>query len=178
MKVIIQNVKTRNIDDLLKQIPNAVVHIDKFKDPNKAFVDSLKLHNGEDVLKLEDDIELTSNFMYKVLAARSVYPDRVINFFTLKKTNEIKEMAGRTFCSGCCFYIPNRLMDPFFKFYNKGWKREKEHPTGFDLMFADFLTSIKEKYILWDPSLVQHKQVVSSINKRRSKYRQAKNFKK
>ena len=176
MKVIIQKVEARNIDNILEQIPDAIVHTDYTGNATLGFIDSLKLGTGSDILKLEDDIELCDDFVNKVQKTISEYPNRVISFFTLKKINKTKELSGRTFCSSCAMFIPDRFAKGIIEFHKKGWNKIDIHPTGYDLMFGDYLTSINEKYILTNPSLVQHKQIVSVINSRRSKYRQAKNF--
>jgi hypothetical protein len=178
MKTIIQKVESRNIDNILEQIPNAIVHTDKTGNATLGFIHSLELGGDSDVLKLEDDIDLCDDFLNKVNEAIALYPNRVLTFFTLKNINETTELNGRTFCSSCAMFIPNKFVKGIIEFHKKGWNRIVEHPTGYDLMFGDYLSSIKEKYIIWNPSLIQHKQIVSVINPRRSKYRQAKNFKK
>ena len=60
------------------------------------------------------------------------------------------------------------------------WKESKrgiENPTGYDYMMGDLLGMIGENYILSYPCLVQHMEMKSRINPKRSSKRQTKNFK-
>lgn len=133
----------------------------------------------DDVLNMEDDIILCSNFLEEVNKWISKYPYKVITFFTLKDISKSQEMIGRTFCMAQCVYIPKWFNKCLIKYYDY-WKKTKkgiENPTGLDYMVADMMTLMNEKYILVSPCLVQHMEMKSRINPRRSTKRQAKYFK-
>lgn len=76
---------------------------------------------------------------------------------------------------GQCFFLPEGMSASLLE-YAKSWKRLQEHPTGLDLMVADFLKENLIRYWLHVPSLVQHRVTVSMISPRRSKYRQSLTF--
>ena len=74
-----------------------------------------------------------------------------------------------------CFYLPELYSKSIYEYYTT-WDKKEEHPTGYDILIADFLKSRKEKYWIHVPSLVQHRKVKSIINSRRGNNRQSKTF--
>jgi hypothetical protein len=56
------------------------------------------------------------------------------------------------------------------------WEDKDKHFDAVDLFVADYLKSRKLKYWIEIPCLVQHRQVVSVVDSRRSKYRQTSTF--
>lgn len=178
MKYLIQNVPQRDVSILKDQLPNAIVYLDTKKQPLKSFIKTLELAKKDDSIYMEDDIILSKDFIKDT--NRFIKPNShyVINFWTLKKSvNQTTLMAPSSFMSNLCVYIPNKHIRGIIDFYNKGWARINEHPTGMDLLVRDYLVSVKQSYWLYQPSLVQHKKIVSAINPRRSKYRQSITFK-
>lgn len=145
----------------------------------ETFIKSIEMSKDSDCLNLEDDIILCDNFLEEVNEVVKKYPNKVISFFTLKNTNETKAMLGNTFCMNQCVYMPKWFNSILLKFY-KHWlktERGRKNPTGYDYMMGDLLSLLGEKYILSVPCLVQHIEMKSRINPKRSSKRQTKNFK-
>lgn len=173
MRYIVQTVPSRSIEYLKSKIDNLEVYVDYDKDPVKAFAGVMKMGGNDAFVRLEDDIELTSDFQNKLGSVVSKYPDKVISFFTTKKS--VKEtclMRGRTLLMIQCVYFPVGYGNLIADYYLR-WDRISEKPVGLDYMLGDFLHSRKEKYVLYQPSLVQHLECVSAINGCRSKKRQS-----
>lgn len=178
MIYLIQNVPQRDVSILTDQLPNAIVYLDTKKQPLQSFIKTLELAKDDNCIYMEDDIILSKDFIQDTEHFIKQNSDYVINFWTLKKSiKKTTLMAPSSFMSNLCVYIPNKHIKGIIGFYNKGWDRIKEHPTGMDLLVRDYLMSVKQNYWLYHPSLVQHKKVVSAINPRRSKYRQSISFK-
>ena len=145
----------------------------------QTFMKSIKMSQDDDCLNMEDDIILCDNFLEEVNKVIEKYPNRLITFFTLKNVDETKEMDGRTFCMNQCVYMP-KWFNQMLLSYSDIWlntKRGKENPTGYDYMMADMMSKLKEKYIIAIPCLVQHMEMKSRINPKRSSKRQTKCFK-
>ena len=171
----------RNGHDLTamkKEIPELAIFADDMRDPMGNFLKTME-YTEKPCVHLEDDVILTSNFKEKIEDAISQYPDTVINFFSMRKadlTIGTRFEAGRTFMMNQCFYLPENIGLEIYKFYPK-WKRKFEHPTGYDILMADYFKANKMKYLIWCPNLVDHMEGKSRINSRRSSKRQSLTFK-
>lgn len=147
----------------------------------ETFMKSVEMSRDDDCLNLEDDIILCDNFLERVNEVIARHPDKMISFFTLKNRPMGDNVeSSKTFCMNQCVYMPKWLNRLLIQYYPK-WintSRGKDNPTGYDYMMSDLLDIIKEKYILYQPSLVQHIEMKSRINPRRSTKRQSKTFKK
>ena len=145
----------------------------------ETFMKSVEMSQDDDCLNMEDDIILCDNFLEKVNKIIARHPDKMITFFTLKNRPMGENIEdGRNFCMAQCVYMP-KWLNVALKKYASIWlisKRGKENPTGNDYMVADLLSSIKQTYILYQPSLVQHMEMKSRIDPKRSSKRQAKTF--
>lgn len=142
------------------------------------FLDALRLAGNAPALHLEDDIILAENFLERAQLAIAAQPDRVIQFFSMRKADlEVGSRleAGRTFMMTQCFYLPAGYSRALLDHY-PDWKDAHKHKSAVDIFTADFLKSRKEKYFIHVPSLVQHRQTVSMIDKRRSQFRQSLTF--
>ena len=142
------------------------------------FLNALSLAGNAPALHFEDDILLAANFLERVHAAIALQPDRVIQFFSMRKADlEIgsRSEPGRTFMMTQCFYLPAGYSTLLLAHYPH-WKDADKHVSAVDIFTADFLKSRKEKYWIHVPSLVQHRQTVSIIDKRRSQFRQSPTF--
>jgi len=159
----------RDISYLHEAIPNLRECVDYQHDAMANFLNSMNMTENPCV-HLEDDVELCNDFVRKVIDAINQHPDTIINFFSLRKGDyEIGKprfVAGREYIGNVCFYIPAG-MGPQIAEYYKIWKRKHEHPTGYDLMMADWMKERKMQYIAWFPHLVNHLPNKSLINPRR-----------
>ena len=170
----------RDISHLVDAIPNLRLCVDQEHNAMKNFLASMRMTNNP-AIHIEDDIELCDGFYDKVVAAVNRYPDRVISFFSTKPSDYKHGgpfvQAGRKFSMNQCFYIPAR-MGPALADYYERWTRKQEHPTGYDIMMADFFVENKLDYIQWMPHLVNHQETKSLIDPHRSSRRIDKNFQK
>lgn len=178
MKIIVRKMPNMILDKTFNQIEG--LYETCFNgDAMETFLKSVEMSQGQDCLNLEDDIILCNNFLNEINNVIKKYPDKVISFFTLKKVDTTTEMSGRTFCMAQCMYLPSWINNLLYTYYDK-WKNTKrgiENPTGLDLMIADLLSEKKQTYILSLPCLVQHMEMKSRIDPRRSTKRQTKYFK-
>lgn len=170
----------RDISHLVEAVPCLVKCVDHNHDAMGNFLNSM-LYTDAPCVHMEDDIVLCDGFLEKVISAVRQYPDKVINFFSLRsKDYELRRPyleLGSRYMMSQCFYLPQGYGRMIADFYNV-WNRKEEHPTGYDILMADFLKSRKEKYVQWFPHLVNHLECRSLINPSRSSKRTDKNFKK
>lgn len=170
----------RDISEIKKVIPNLIVITDYNRDAMGNFLNAMR-YTDAPAIHLEDDIELCDDFMSKIKHAVSEYPNQIINFFSLRKKDyELQrpyEELGSKFMMNQCNYIPAGFGKQIADFYEV-WERKTEHPTGYDILMADWMKSKKMKYIQWFPHLVNHLECKSLINPKRSSKRTDTNFKK
>lgn len=170
----------RDITALQEAIPGLRLCVDKEFDAMKNFLASMRMTNNPAV-HIEDDIILCDGFYEKIIEAVNQYPDKVINFFSLRQVDyEIGKpflVAGSRFMMNQCFYVP-AMMGPAIADYYERWPKKKIHPTGYDILMADFFVENKMQYVQWFPHLVNHQETKSLINPRRSSKRTDKMFQK
>ena len=170
----------RSIEHLKEEIPNLNVITDYKHDAMGTFLTALSFSDNPLVL-LEDDIELCDGFYEKIQEAIATYPEHIINFFSLReKDYELGKPyleRGGAFMMNQCNYIPAGYGKQIVEFYQT-WQRKEEHPTGYDILMADWMKSKKMKYVQWVPHLVNHLECKSLINPKRSSKRTDKLFNK
>lgn len=168
----------RDTSALRAAIPNLQISLDIKHDAMGNFLNSMRM-TDKPCVHIEDDIELCDNFVEKITAAVNEYPNYIINFFSLRKEDyEIGKphfVAGSRFMMNQCFYIPAGVGQQIADYYEQ-WVRKHEHPTGYDLLMADFMKDNKMRYVQWFPHLVNHIECKSLINPKRSSKRTDKNF--
>jgi hypothetical protein len=170
------------LPEMRKQIPQLEVVRDLTRDSNETFFLALMESEGEPAVHLEDDVQLTSDFLSKIEPVIAAHPDHVVQFFSLRKNDaELgpRWLAGRTFRMNQCFYLPAGYGDAIQAYYQRWPGRAKGHHLkggGYDVLMADWLATRGERYWLHVPSLVQHRVVPSVINRRRSSRRQSVTF--
>lgn len=168
----------RDISAIKAAIPELKLCVDYNHDAMMNFLNSITFTENA-CIHLEDDVELCEGFYEKILAAVEQYPDRVINFFSLRKKDyEIGhpfEEKGAKYIGNCCYYLPKGYGQQIFEYY-KRWPRRFEHPTGYDLLMADWMKENGIDYIQWFPHLVNHLYGTSLINSRRPKNRVDRRF--
>ena len=168
----------RSLAPYLAEIPNLQICMDTKHDAMQNFLTSMRM-TDKPCVHLEDDAELCSNFVSRVTAAVNQYPDHIINFFSLRKKDyEMRQpflVAGSRYIGNVCFYIPAGIGQEIADYYEH-WERKQEHPTGYDLLMADYMKANKKKYVQWFPHLVNHQVCKSLINPTRSSGRTDKYF--
>jgi len=180
LKILIRAVKDRKeyIEYLERNLPEAEFVFDETKNAMDTFLKALFVAGDSPCVHMEEDIMVTRNFLDKLRKAIVERPNRVIQFFSMRKADiEIGSRYdyGRNFLMNQCFYLPRGYSKLILDYYDL-WERKLEHPTGCDIVVADFLKNKKEKYWIHVPSLVQHRQCKSLINPRRSAFRQSVTF--
>jgi len=178
MKIIVRKMPQMVLDKSFEQL-NGKYEICFNGNAMETFMKSIEMSENDDCLNLEDDIVLCDNFLEKVNEVIAQYPDKIISFFTLKKRPMgINIERGKTFCMNQCVYIPKKRNKALLK-YQPVWMKSKrgiENPTGYDYLMGDLMDLLNETYVLYQPSLVQHMEMKSRINPKRSSKRQSKTF--
>ena len=166
------------VDEILEQIPEAIVYYDEFRDPMKSYLHVCRnIIAGRPAVLLEDDIVLTSDFKEKIESVIAMYPDTLINFFSLsKKLTEPHWKKGREYCMNQCEYFPMGFSLKVAESY-KDWAQKDagKNPNAYDFLVG-YAWGSNNPYLVWCPSLVQHREVKSIINPRRSSKRQSVTF--
>lgn len=168
------------VDYLMERLPATTLYSsdDLGRGHRPNFLNALRLAGASPALHFEDDILLAENFLDRVHVAIDERPETVIQFFSMRKADlEIGSRLepGRTFMMTQCFYLPAGYSAALLAHY-PNWKDADKHVSAVDIFTADFLKSRREKYWIQVPSLVQHRQTVSIIDKRRSQFRQSLTF--
>ena len=165
------------VQEILKQIPDAVVYYDEYGDAMKSYLHVCKnIIKGQPAVLLEDDIILTSNFRQKIEAVIEKYPKILINFFSLSKKYTAPHFKrGREYCMNQCEYFPEGFSTKVVEAYEH-WPLKEKEPTAYDFLVG-YAWGGNTPYLVWCPSLVQHRQGKSIINPRRSSKRQSITFK-
>jgi hypothetical protein len=164
---------------LRQYLPNAEYLIDVPGNAMNGFLEALWSAGNDAVVHMEEDVWLTENFKEKAENVIQTHSDEVIQFFSMRQADIDKGSRyehGRTFMMNQCFYFPKGYSKEVLEYY-PNWPQKEVHPTGYDILIADFLKERKEKYFLSVPSLVDHRKGKSLINPKRSNARQAKVFK-
>lgn len=166
------------VEYLLRRLPDARVVWDRHSNAMETFLRALEAAGDAAALHMEDDALLTRDFVRKVEAVLEPRREIPVQFFSLPRKRDAlgsRLEPGRSFCMGQCFYLPAGMSRELLD-YAPTWPRRTEHPTGLDLMVADFLRERRLQYWLHMPSLVQHRRLPSLIDPRRSTVRQSKSF--
>lgn len=179
MKYIVRTTGERDIGYLQDAIPELIVTTEG-SDAMEGFVSALRLAGDSPTVHLEDDLVLCRDFKNRLEAIVAEHPSEVVQLFSMRKddlTEGTRRIPGRRFCMGQCFYLPRGMSRDILSYYEAGWKRIQEHPTGLDLMVADYLGDNRISYLNIVPNLVDHQPVKSLINPHRSTKRQSLTFK-
>ena len=179
MLYVVRAVRERKpfVDEILKQIPEAVVYWDnEFHDAMKSYLYVCEhVVKGQPCVLLEDDVILTSNFKEKCESVIAQFPDMLINFFSLSKTKTKPHLKkGREYCMNQCEYFPKGFSLKVVDAY-KRWELKDKEPTAYDFLVG-YAWGNNNSYLVWCPSLVQHREVKSIINPKRSSKRQSVTF--
>jgi len=167
LPVVIQATRKRQpmVDYLLHHLPNACVVWGDDEHPMDTFLRSLtEADSGH--LHLEDDCTLGKGFAdIEQLVGDGT---TVVQFFSRLKEDSVKGtrwMSGSRWMYNVCCYIPAGMGQQIAE-YAKTWRRMKEHPTGFDLLIADYLQATGQRFLNVVPSLVQHTPIQSTLGPR------------
>lgn len=178
MLYVIRAVESRreSVEEILKQIPEAIVYYDHSRNAMQSYLYVCEhIIKGQPAVLLEDDVILTSNFKEKIEAVINQYPKILIKFFDLGKKNVKPHFKkGREYCMNQCEYFPEGFSLKVVEAY-KTWKDKEVHPTAYDFLVG-YAWGYSNPYLVWCPSLVQHRVGKSIISPSRSSKRQSITF--
>lgn len=184
MQIIILAMKERQayVDYLKNILPDSIVCFDEERSAMATFFKGIRISQDKPTIFLEDDILLTENFQQKASEVISNFPNKIIQFFSMRKADiDVGSRWDNTFTMNQCFYLPTGYGSEIINFYNGYWTEinfDGNRPTSAkDLMMRRWMQKRKEKYWLHCPSLVQHRVTKSLIDPRRSSKRQSFTFK-
>jgi hypothetical protein len=171
--------RLESVKELKFQIPHLEIVWDRHKDAMETFLRACAESGDDGVIRLEDDVEVTSNFCVKAEAIIEQIPNTVIQFFSRRKEDATigsRWRSGATFLCNPCFYTPPSVNKGILEFAPQWKELNPQHPTGTDLLVAGYLKSQGMRYWNHVPSLVQHRIMKSLIYPSRSSKRQSTTF--
>ncbi|MDD3051954.1 MAG: hypothetical protein PHR06_12540 [Candidatus Cloacimonetes bacterium] len=179
MRYIVRAMSVRQdcIDYLKQHLSNAEYIIDAGTS-RESFLEALRVAGNDAVVLMEEDIWLTKNFKEKAEIVIEEHPEEIIQFFSMRQADidvGSRYEPGRTFMMNQCTYLPAGYSKELLDYFPL-WDNKVNHVSANDIFIADFLKERKEKYFLYVPSLVDHREGKSLINPRRPTKRQAKVF--
>lgn len=180
IRYIMRTVGNVDLHEYTEAIPTLEIARDRIHNAMDTFKLSLEMAGDDPCVHLEDDIILCDDFVRRVEAEIAKRPNDVIQFFSMRKddlTVGSRYIRGGAFCMNQCYYIPPGMGTKLLA-YMDVWDRYDEHPTGYDILMADFFKLNGIKYWNVCPNLVDHKVAKSRINARRSSKRQSFTFEK
>lgn len=167
-----------------KELPEAEVCFDDFKRGRykstawENFKKALRMSGNNAFVLIEDDAVLCPNFKQESEAEIRKTPNDFIQFFSMRNPDPNKNYeSGSRFLMNQCFYIPSGFPFRLLKFcedFEKKDKTNKHSPN--DTAVAEFLKVNKMKYRVVTPNLVDHREIKSIIDPRRSSRRQSSSF--
>jgi len=178
IKFIMRTVGKVDLTEYAEAIPDLIVCKDMKHDAMDTFRMSLAMVCDHPSVNMEDDIILCDDFYNKILEEIRKRPDDVIQFFSMRKddlTVGSRYITGSKFMMNQCFYLPKGMSADLLAYMNE-WSRFDEHPTGYDILMADYFKKNKIRYWNVCPNLVDHKVEKSRIDPRRSSKRQSLTF--
>lgn len=159
----------------MRQIPTAELCFDDVGGALRNFLKSLRMAGEDAAVNLEDDIVLTSSFEEKIRAVVEQKPHAVIQFFSRKSGLESRWETGRTYLWAQCTYYPPGLCSEIAD-WSAGYADLDHASQPLDCMVAEYLSAHRRKYWVHVPSLVDHRDGVSAIDRRRPRVRRSANF--
>lgn len=190
MKIVIFTFKDapkerqKNIKSLKTKLNKAIqdsgtdIEVCTFVGSNKTsenLISLCSLYKDEDILMLEDDIDLSRNFLENIRKVIEKNPDRIINFHYNFDTQgqelysdgnlKIFEERGSSYAFNQCVYLPSKILQKIldakqlFKAYY-AYAKENRHA----YIMARIFEKDNEKFLVVRPSLVKHKEFKSTIS--------------
>ncbi len=157
------------MDYLRRKLPGMEEVPDQDRDAYTNYVRTLERQGSDPAIHIEDDIILTREFVRKVHTVIGQHQDRVIQFFSIRKSDLAKgSRFDRAYMMNQCHYIPANYGPEIVRF-SALWAQQHPGDNGCDTMLRDFLKSRHEPYWLHVPSLVQHRDAKSRLGPRSTK---------
>jgi hypothetical protein len=174
-KILIQAVpwrkdRAKTAKSLKKQTKGEIVWDEKH-DNLYTFLTVLEAAGEDAFILLEDDIELTSDFVEKAEAVINSHRTEVINFFSVGLIMDGK-LPGGTFQYTQAVYFPPGAAQALIEF-TRTWQSRRNDQ---DKLISDWLSRTRQDYWLHKPSLVQHLGYDSATEETRSTDRQSPSY--
>jgi len=169
--------RTPTVEYLQHHIPNLEICWDEKRSLIDTFLRACQMAGYDPVIRLQDDIILTKDFVAKVEKVIADRPDDVIQFFSMRKddlTVGSRYCLGSTYLMNQCFYLPAGVSKDIIEFFwSPAWAPYFEaHPdTEDDSMMREMFRVQRRKYFLHVPSLVDHQRSRSIVSPKRSSAR-------
>jgi hypothetical protein len=165
--------RAANVAYLVRHIPDLKVVWDVDRNAMHTFIRACHAAKFEPAIRTEDDLILTVDFREKAEAIIAEHGDTPIQFFSrslLELPQGSRMRPGSTFTSNVCFYLPAGMSEKI-AWHHADWIDRIKHPTGYDLLMADYFRKNKISYWTVLPPLAQHMIGISAIDTRRPKKR-------
>jgi hypothetical protein len=178
-RIIVRAVRDRigYIEYLQEKLPEAEWCFDTQRNAMHTFLMALRMAGDDPVIHMEEDVLLVPNFKRRIEAEIAKQPDKVIQFFSMRKKDiEVGSRWDNDFLMGQCFYLPAGYSKKILEFHDV-WEDLPLHPNGLDTMVCAYLKKKRENYWIVVPNLVDHRIGKSAIDPRRSSKRISKTFK-
>jgi hypothetical protein len=121
-----------------------------------TFLDALKAAKGRASLHMEASVYLAPDFKQVVDREVAEKPDKVIQFFSMRKDDVEKgSRYDSSFMMTSCFYLPEGKAEELYE-YTVAWKTEPQHKDNphYDEAIASWIKYTKEKYWICCPNPV------------------------
>jgi hypothetical protein len=180
MKYIIRACEERElwVKEMISKIPSAEVVWDNNRNAMDTFLRALDVVGDDDAVHLEDDAILCAEFTEKSARSIANASGSPVQFFSMRSADQTaggRWEPGSRFSATVAFYLPPGSSRAVLE-YASSWPRLEEHPTGFDLMVADWMKTHRLRYWIEVPNLADHRFGRSLINPSRSRYRRSLTF--
>lgn len=181
MRYIVTAVPEREayVAALADELPDLEIVRDSDRSAMTTFLQALALIGRDGAVLLQDDVLLTSDFRRKAEAVIDQHVTTLVQFFSMRQSDlklGSRRQPGRRFLALLCVYLPPAYADAIASYYPRWPKRGGNFRGWVDVMVRDWLVEHRLSYWLHSPSLVQHRQVRSVIDPRRSSRRQSPSF--
>lgn len=179
VKFIMRTTGDFDLSEYFAAIPGLQVCCDIDHSAMHTYANSLKMAGDAPCVNMEDDIVLCDNFYEKIQQEIERRPDDIIQFFSMRKddlTIGSRYIPGYKYLMNQCFYLPAGMAAEILEFMPDWIKANEGIIGGTDCVTRDFFKMKKLRYWNVCPNLVDHKQVKSRIDPRRSTKRQSFTF--
>ena len=159
IKYFVRTTLERKLNESYNQIEYELL-IDTEHKANESFFKQLELISEYDAVLLEDDIKLCKNFKAEIEKVISEHPHDIINFF-YKPHEWFTSHYSMSFAWNQCTYYPKGIG----KIIVNEVRKHELPKVGYDTIEGNAMQSLGIKFYVYRPSLVQHLDKKSLINK-------------
>lgn len=159
IRYYVRRIPNRKLNSTYNQIEFEEL-IDYNHDPVGSYINQLKLISDEDSVLIEDDVLLCKNFKKEIEEVISKYPNSIISFFDEPRIY-YKTKYKRNLCWTQCIYYPKGVS----KIIADEMKKVHCNPYTYDIILSEVMNRLKLNYLSYRPTLVQHLDFDTYIQK-------------